>query len=134
MGNTAFTRLARWVVGLSWVYHGLFPKLLHVAPLEYQLTAQLGLGDPATLWLVRGAGVAELLFGLLFILLWRRPLLHWLNIAGLLGLLLFVAVMMPAALFDTFNPVTTNVPLLALSLYLLAQVRAHQRETRATGQ
>lgn len=44
-----------------------------------------------------------------------------LNLAGLIGLLVFAAVMTPYILLEAFNPITTNVPLMVLGYFLLQQ-------------
>ncbi|TMP27724.1 hypothetical protein CWB99_13605 [Pseudoalteromonas rubra] len=44
------------------------------------------------------------------------------NIIALVGLLLAVAVLQPVILFEAFNPLTTNLPLIVLSALLLPKV------------
>ncbi len=114
-------QLARYVIGLSWIYHGLFPKLLQIAPLELAMTGSFGFSEEVTYLLVKTAGVVEILFGVIFILLYRVRILQLLNLLGLIGLLVFAAVMTPYVLVEAFNPVTTNVPLLVLGYFLLQQ-------------
>ena len=104
-------QIARVLVSFSWVYHGVFPKLLEVAPLEKQMTASLGF-DPATSFAItQAAGVAEVLFGLVFFVFYRSQWLNVLNILAMIGLLGFVVVMVPQLLTEAFNPVTTNLPI-----------------------
>lgn len=116
-------QLSRLVLGLSWIYHGLFPKLLFLAPLELEMSGSIGLSEQNTLLLIRVAGVAEILFGLLIIVFYRNLLVLCLNIASLLALMAFVLVMTPHLLVEAFNPVTTNVSLLALSLLLVSEAK-----------
>lgn len=122
-------QLARYTLGLSWIYHGLFPKLLHIAPLEMQMSCSFGLSEENTILLIRSAGVSEIIFGLLLILFYRNKLLHYLSIGGLVALLAFVFLMTPALMIEAFNPVTTNFPLIVLSLLLLSD-DSQLRETR----
>lgn len=112
-------QLARFVLGLSWIYHGLFPKLLSIAPLEMEMSSSIGLSSENTILLIRFAGVSEILFGVILLVFYRRSALLYLNIAGLLSLLAFVLLMTPHIMMEAFNPVTTNFPLLLLSLILL---------------
>ncbi len=112
-------QLSRYVLGCSWIYHGLFPKLLFLAPLELEMSGSIGLSEANTLWLIRFAGVSEVLFGLLLLAFYKHAILLYLNILGLLALLGFVAVMTPHLMVEAFNPVTTNLPLIVLSLVLL---------------
>ena len=114
-------QLARYVIGLTWIYHGIFPKLLQIAPLEQAMTGSLGFSDEITYLLVKTAGVAEVLFGLVFICYYRQKTVLLLNIIGLTGLLLFAAIMTPFILLEAFNPITTNVPLIVLGYFLLKE-------------
>ncbi|CAM3038275.1 DoxX-like family protein [Vibrio neptunius] len=110
---------ARYVIGLTWIYHGLFPKLLQVAPLEQTMTGSLGFSDEHTYMLIKAAGVGEVIFGLAFILFYRITFIQVLNLVGLIGLLVFASVVAPFSLMAAFNPVTTNVPLILLGCALL---------------
>ena len=114
-------QLARYVIGLTWIYHGIFPKLLQIAPLEQAMTGSLGFSDEITFYLVKTAGVAEVIFGLVFICCYRLRMVQLLNIIGLTGLLFFAGIMTPFILLEAFNPITTNVPLIVLGYYLLKQ-------------
>jgi len=111
-------QLARYVIGLTWIYHGIFPKLLQIAPLELAMTGSLGFSEEITYLLVKVAGISELIFGLVFICCYRLKVVQLLNIIGLTGLLLFAAIMTPFILLEAFNPVTTNVPLIVLGCFL----------------
>ena len=97
-------QLLRYTLALSWIYHGLVPKLLHVAPIEEAITASLGFTTTVSYWITKAAGVAEVGFGLLLLAFYRQPLLIWLNIAALFGLLGYVALFVPKYLFEAFNP------------------------------
>lgn len=121
----SFVQLARYTIGLMWIYQGLFPKLLHIAPLEMQISGSIGLSPTMTFWFIKLAGVAEILFGILFIQLYERRQVVLLNMLALVGLLLFTALMTPHILIEAFNPVTTNIPLLLLSYYLLLRAKSH---------
>lgn len=112
-------QLARYVIGLTWIYHGLFPKLLNIAPLEQAMTSSLGFSDEITYFLIKSAGVGEIVFGIVFILFYRVKAIQILNLAGLIGLLIFAAVLTPYILMEAFNPVTTNIPLILIGYILL---------------
>lgn len=117
-------QLARYVIGLTWIYHGLFPKLLQIAPLEQAITGSLGFSEETTYLLIKGAGVGEVIFGIVFIWLYRIKAVQLLNLAGLAGLLIFSAVLTPYILLEAFNPVTTNIPLMVLGYLLLQQTES----------
>ncbi len=116
-------QVARYMIGLSWIYHGLFPKLLHIAPIEQAMSSSIGLSETFTYLLIKSAGVAEIIFGLIIIVFYRVKYLILLNISALAALLLFVVVQMPHYLIEAFNPVTTNLSLIALSIILLQQLK-----------
>ena len=85
------------------------------------MAGSLGLSQEVTYLLIKTAGIGEILFGVLFIWFYRIKVVQLLNLASLIGLLVFAAVMTPYILLEAFNPVTTNVPLLALGYYLWQQ-------------
>lgn len=114
-------QLARYVIGLTWIYHGLFPKLLQIAPLEQAMTGSLGFSEELTYLLIKAAGVGEIIFGIIFIWLYKSKLVQCLNLVGLGSLLCFAALMTPHILLEAFNPVTTNMPLMVLGYTLLQQ-------------
>lgn len=114
-------QLTRYVIGLTWIYHGLFPKLLRIAPLEWTMTASLGFSEEVTYLLSKAAGVGEILFGVIFIGFYKFKAVQLLNLIALFSLLLFAAVMTPIILVEAFNPVTTNIPLMVLGYYLYRQ-------------
>ncbi len=113
--------VTRYVIGLTWIYHGLFPKLLRIAPLEWAMTASLGFSEEVTYLLSKAAGVGEILFGVIFIGFYKFKAVQLLNLIALFSLLLFAAVMTPMILVEAFNPVTTNIPLMVLGYYLYRQ-------------
>lgn len=114
-------QLACYVIGLTWIYHGLFPKLMKISPLEQAMTGGLGFSNEITYMLIKAAGVGEILFGVIFISLYKFRIIQLFNLAGLLGLLFFAAAITPYILLEAFNPVTTNIPLMVLGYYLLQQ-------------
>jgi len=87
------------------------------------MSGSIGLSESNTLWLIRFAGISEIVFGILLLLFYKKVMLLYLNIAGFLALLLFVLVMTPHLMVEAFNPVTTNLPLIVLSLILLHETK-----------
>ena len=121
-------QLARFMLGLSWIYHGLFPKLIQIAPIEMAMSSSIGLSEEHTYFLIKSAGVGEILFGLIFIFLYRVKTIVILNMLALIGLLGFVAIQMPHLLVEAFNPVTTNLPLIVLSLIMMDSIKKEEKE------
>ena len=112
-------QVARYILGLSWIYHGLFPKLITVPPLEKALTATIGLSDQMSYMVTKSAGVSEIIFGLIIIVFYKNAPVIKFNIFVLLALCVFVVIQMPSLLIEAFNPVTTNFALIGLSYILL---------------
>lgn len=112
-------QIARYVISFSWLYHGIFPKLVHIAPLEKLLTGSFGFSDEISYLITKSAGVGEVIFGIVLFVFYRSKPVILLNIFALIGLLLFVAILQPQLLIEAFNPVTTNIPLICLSFILL---------------
>lgn len=119
MVDNPSVQVARYILGFSWIYHGLFPKLITVAPLEEALTATIGLSEQASYLVTKSAGVAEILFGLLILVFYKKQSLIKFNMVALAMLCGFVVIQMPSLLIEAFNPVTTNFSLIGLSYILL---------------
>lgn len=87
------------------------------------MSGSIGLTESNTLWLIRFAGVSEIIFGILLLVFYKQVMLLYLNIAGFLALLVFVLIMTPHLMVEAFNPVTTNLPLIVLSLLLIHETK-----------
>lgn len=112
-------QIARYIVSFSWLYHGIFPKLVHIAPLEKLMTASIGLSDELSYFVTKSAGIGEVIFGIVIFIFYKNKAIILLNVAGLIGLLVFVGILQPQLLIEAFNPVTTNITIIGLSLVLL---------------
>tara|TARA_B100002049_G_scaffold85209_1_gene62951 strand:+ start:2437 stop:2844 length:408 start_codon:yes stop_codon:yes gene_type:complete len=123
-------QIARFIISFSWLYHGLIPKLIHIAPLELKMTASFGFNAEISTLITRAAGIGEMIFAVMFFIFYRSILINILNIAALVGLMLFVAVLQPTLLIEAFNPVTTNLAIIAFSLVLINEQRALNQNTK----
>lgn len=121
------TQIARYILSFSWIYHGFFPKLLHVAPIEKLMTSSLGLSDQISYWVTKSAGIGEVIFGLVIFFCYKNKLILKLNIVTLSGLLFFVMFLQPQLLIEAFNPVTTNLALIGFSLILLNNTNSRDK-------
>lgn len=124
-------QIARFIISFSWLYHGIFPKLVHIAPLEKAMTATIGLSNELSYLVTKFAGFGEVIFGVLFFILYRNKTMALLNLIGLMGLLCFVAILQPQLLIEAFNPVTTNIALIGFSLILLVELKTESRKESA---
>ena len=112
---------------ILWLYQGLIPKILFQSPSEITIWQNLGLELAlAKVW-VGFSGICEMLFGLCF-LKWNRSIvLHGLNIIGLAGLLLLIALTAPLQLGAAFNPVVMNIAMLMLSVLAIQLIQQEQQ-------
>lgn len=120
--NMTTVQIARYMITFVWLYHGIFPKLVHVAPLEQLMTGSIGFSDDISYLITKAAGIGEVIFGLLFFVFYKTKLMNILNILALTFLLLSVAMLQPQLLIEAFNPVTTNLPIMAFSFVLLNEI------------
>lgn len=116
-------QVARYIISFSWLYHGLFPKLIEIAPLEQLMTSSAELSNETNYLIIKTVGVGEVLFGILVFIFYKSRLIISLNIVALIVLLTLVAVLQPQLLIEAFNPVTTNIPLIGLSFILLNNIK-----------
>tara|TARA_B110000881_G_C18522185_1_gene488295 strand:+ start:738 stop:1025 length:288 start_codon:yes stop_codon:yes gene_type:complete len=87
------------------------------------MTASLGFSNELSYFVTKSAGVGEVIFGIMFFVLYRNKIIVLLNIIGLTVLLVFVALLQPYLLIEAFNPVTTNIPLIGFSFILLIELK-----------
>ncbi|WP_077213529.1 DoxX-like family protein [Bacillus dakarensis] len=127
--STQYIRfVCTWLTSLLfffiWVYHGLVPKLIYMHEQELNMVKSfLSVTDGFAYWLVFSIGVAEILFGVLWLLIRKKRALFLLQII-LFPLLTIAAISSgPGMLSQPFNPLTFNVSLLALSIigYLVSR-------------
>lgn len=114
--------LARGATTFIWLYHGLVPKLLYHDRIELDLMSRI---TPVA-WVRTGttfAGVLELGFAFLLILLWRQSWLLWVTMVLMLAGIPIVACTSPEYLHAAFNPVTLNISLAAFAAIALVARR-----------
>jgi len=87
------------------------------------MTASIGFSAEISDLITQSAGVGEVIFGIVFFVFYRNKAIVILNIVGLTGLLGFVAILQPQLLIEAFNPVTTNLTLIALSFIILSELK-----------
>lgn len=104
--------LARVSIAFVWVWQGLFPKLIFPNSDEKFMLSAAG----APLYLLPAIGVAEIVFGIIGVALWRWRGFFIFNSVLMLAALLEVTFRSPSYLFAAFNPVTLNIGVIGLSL------------------
>ena len=121
-------QIARYALTFSWLYHGIFPKLLYVAPYEKLLIDSFGFSEQVSYFITKSAGVSEVIFGGVIFIFYRINSIILFNIFALFGLIIFVAVLQPQLLVEAFNPVTTNLMMIALSVMLFNELQAEEQQ------
>ena len=112
--------IARITLAFIFIYHGLMPKLLSRDPIEIAMSHQLSVWLAPHVYIsqpviTKTAGIAEIVFGVLILVLPGQRWLLWLAIVALAGLLATSLFIMPSLATGAFNPVTTNVAAMALA-------------------
>ncbi|QHH93189.1 DoxX-like family protein [Acinetobacter gyllenbergii] len=118
-------RFCQFIIAVLWIYQGLIPKLIFQVQDEQYVWQQLDVAAPYISWMISLSGIAEIIFGSLFLFLTHKYL-HWFNIISLIGLFIVVLLIYPDQLYQAFNPVVMNIALGSLSLISLWCIDALQ--------
>lgn len=113
--------ICRLSVAFVWLYHGIVPKLLGPHVDELAMNRSLGMSYESAMQLAMIAGVAEVIFGFIVLVFWHQRWPLVITILAMIGLLAFTVVLVPNLLAGAFNPVTTNLTVLALAVIALKQ-------------
>lgn len=121
-------RLIYWVanitIALTWIYHGIVPKLLYMETGELPMVMESGMfggNEAAVVYLV---GALEIIFGIMFLFLGKWKIMHWLNIGSLCALGIAACVIRNDIYTYPFNPATTAFGVIGLSVVVLV-IRQH---------
>ena len=116
-------RLVYWVanitIALTWIYHGIVPKLLYMETGELPMVIASGMFEGNEAVVVYVVGVLEIIFGIMFLFLGRFQLMHWLNIGALVALGIAACVIKNDIYSYPFNPATTAFGVIGLSVIVL---------------
>lgn len=117
-----------WTIHITlavlWVYQGLIPKVLYKAQDEQYIWQQQGFDELISLILMQFSGYIEIIFGMLFLVFKQSKILHFLNILGVLGLSLLIAIIDMRYFQNAFNPFVMNVAMASLSIIALQLLQA----------
>ncbi|WP_025784397.1 DoxX-like family protein [Sporosarcina sp. D27] len=99
-----------------WMYQGLVPKLLAMHPQEKAMVASgLSLSDATATNVVWAIGLAEVLFGVIWLLYRKKRHLLILQMVAFPLLTIAAFVYAPETAIHPFNPITFNLSLLVLT-------------------
>ncbi len=108
--------ICRLMIAFVWVYHGLVPKLLGPHTDELAMNMALGLNLEQAKQLAFLGGSAEIAFGVAVLVFWKHRWPLVLTALSMVGLLAFALTVHPLLAVAAFNPVTTNLTVLALAV------------------
>ena len=118
MTNIKVFKFINLILSLLWIYQGLVPKLLFINSDEIFVWQWVGLSLENAKLAGHASGIAEIIFGLLF-LFSSHKYIHYLSILGLLGLLVLIGVLIPSTLILPYNPIVMNISMISLSIVYL---------------
>jgi len=103
-------------LGLAAIFawHGIVPKLVAHHPQEQQLIEASGFSPDVSGWLVTIAGVLEILFAIVLVVLWRVRWLYAVTGIALIALMLTAIIADSGLLIHPFGPVTLTIAMLAM--------------------
>jgi len=113
--RAAIHGVARISLATLWIYQGLVPKLLNRNSLDFIMTVQSGVPRAYAASVITGVAWLEILFGLAILVFWRNWRLLALQVPLLLLLMILTLITSPAVYADAFNPLSTNLPMIALA-------------------
>ena len=117
-----------WTIHITlavlWVYQGLIPKVLYKAQDEQYIWQQQGFDELISLILMQFSGYIEIIFGMLFLVFKQSKILHFLNILGMLGLSLLIAIIDMRYFQNAFNPFVMNMAMASLSIIAFQLLQA----------
>lgn len=104
------------VLAILWMYQGIIPKIIFKASEERKFWEFIGIDSSNTMIFITLSGVVEIIYGCLFLIFKQSKLLHYLNILGLIGLAITVAIIYPQYYSSGFNPFAMNLAMATLSI------------------
>jgi hypothetical protein len=112
--------LLRLSIALVWIVTGLLSFGLYPVQDSYALLARLGITGALAPLMLYGAAALDLALGVATLVLRRRVLLWWMQIALMLGYMVLITWALPEFWLHPFGPILKNLPMLAAVALLLA--------------
>lgn len=111
------TQLLTIFFAFLWIYQGLVPKIIAMHPEEKAMVASgLSLADGQATTVVFIIGIAEVLFGLFWLMYWKKRPLFMLQMIAFPLLTIAALIAVPETAIHPFNPVTFNLSLIVLTV------------------
>ena len=121
MVNLKSASVARLAVAFVFFYHGLVPKLLLLHPSEITLVSATPTFGLDAEFVIRAAGIAEVILSVLIVAFWKKPWPLYLAALALVGLLGATLLFVPEIAVAAFNPISLSVTTFVLVWVALDQ-------------
>ncbi len=108
--------LARISIAFIWLYQGLVPKLLFTQRDELVMMHEAGIAAGSISQAVQLFGIAEIVFGIAMLVMWRRRWLFLINVGLMVLATLAIILNSSEYVVMAFNPVTLNLAVIAFAV------------------
>ncbi|MHB8628215.1 MAG: DoxX-like family protein [Aggregatilineales bacterium] len=108
--------LARISIAFIWLYQGLVPKLLFTQRDELVMMREAGIAAGSVSQAVQLFGIAEIVFGIAMLVMWRRRWLFLINVGLMVLATLAIILNSSEYVVMAFNPVTLNLAVIAFAV------------------
>lgn len=121
-------RLIQIMLAALWIYQGLIPKILFQSTAEIAIWQSMGLELALAKICIALSGMIEIMFGCTFLIWQKAAVIHQLNILGLAGLLVLIALTSPLQLTTAFNPVVMNIAMIVISMVAIQILKLRNQQ------
>lgn len=113
-----FTTYALMILfSFIWIYQGLIPKIITIHPVEVEMVSNgLALTEAQGRQAVFVIGVCEILFGLIWLFYRKKKQIYICQLVLFVLLTIAAIIVGPEYMSHPFNPIVTNLALLALTI------------------
>ncbi|RZG92518.1 hypothetical protein EXE10_00420 [Acinetobacter sp. WCHAc060033] len=119
-------------LAILWIYQGIVPKIIFKATEERKFWEFLEIDQSSMMLFITLSGVVEIMYGCLFLVFRQSKPLHYLNIFGLAGLAVTVAIIYPQYFTAGFNPFAMNVAMATLSVVAIQLINIQHSQNVTT--
>jgi hypothetical protein len=115
--------IADMFLAMAWFYQGLIPKIIFADSGEVEMLQRTGLFNGQEKNIKTLIGVAEIIFGFMFLLIQKKAI-HYLNIIALILLAIAAYYVKPASYTFPFNPFSLNISMIGISIIALVNIKS----------
>lgn len=116
-------QICRCVLAFVWIYQGLVPKWFGPHADELAMNMALGFSPEQAKLVSYVGGSLEVLLGLSILFFYRQLWIYAASLIAIGLLYIFTLLIVPQYLVSAFNSTTSNLPIAALSLIAMVELR-----------